>query len=48
VAFGIAMDMMHWAMRFVSYWHIRKAFKMGATEEHFDAIFNFVIDNNHS
>jgi hypothetical protein len=29
VASGIALDMMHRAMRFVLHWHICKAFKMG-------------------
>jgi hypothetical protein len=48
VASGIALDMMHQAMSFALHRPSARPSKLAVTEDHFDAIINFVIDNNRS
>jgi hypothetical protein len=48
VTSGIALDMLHQEMLFVSQRRIHKAFKMGRDEGTFDVIVYFVINFNRS
>jgi hypothetical protein len=48
VASGVALDMLHWAMRFVLHRQTAMAIKWPTTEEHVDGIIDFVIRNNQS